>query len=350
MDVKKQWAIAPIACVVLLAAAATVRAATITGTAGNDTLRGGGKSDKLSGKGGNDKLYGLGGNDRLLGGGGNDLLVGGPGADRLSCGAGRDTARGDANDTISSDCETKLGLPKVTISIADTGGPEGDSGASTLSFLLTLSVASAKGVSVEYATADGTATAPSDYASAAGTVTFAPGQKSKSVAVSVVGDLAIEQDETFTVTLSDPLNANIASGTGTGTIRNDDTVVPVTVGTYKGLLEGNFIFFDVNSDRTVSGLRSNYIREDCNGNLYVYGTVSWGSSHRPIAADGTFAFGGTSNGTVGGNPATFTNAVTGRFDGTNATGTYTASAEFDYQGTHYSCSSGTKTWTAALQT
>ena len=76
---------------------------------------------------------------------------------------------------------------------------------------------------------------------------------------------------------------------------------------------------------TVSGFRSNYIREDCNGNLYVYGTVSWGPTHRPIAADATFAFGGTSSGTVGGNPATFTDAVTGRFDGTNATGTYTAS-------------------------
>jgi hypothetical protein len=350
MDVKKRWAIAPIACVALLAAAATVGAATITGTAGNDTLRGGAKSDRLSGKGGNDKLYGLGGNDVLVGGGGNDLLVGGPGADKLSCGAGRDTARGDASDTIASDCETTLGLPKVTISIADAGGLEGNAGTSTLSFLLTLSVASTKGVSVQYATANGTATAPIDYASAGGTVTFAPGQKSKLVAVTVVGDLAIEQDETFTVTLSNPLNANIASGTATGTIRNDDTSVPVTVGTYKGLLEGNFIFFDVNSDRTVSGFRSNYIREDCNGNLYIYGTVSWGSSHRPIAADGTFAFGGTSNGTVGGNPATFTNAVTGRFDGTNATGTYTASAEFDYQGTHYRCTSGTKPWTAALQT
>ena len=351
MDLKRRSTIVTsVVCVALLVATATVGAATINGTARNDTLRGGAKADKLSGKGGNDKLYGLGGSDVLVGGAGNDLLVGGPGADRLSCGAGRDTARGDANDTIANDCETVLGLPKASISISDTGGPEGNSGTSPLSFLLTLSAASAKSVSVQYATANGTATAPSDYASAAGTVTFAPGQKAKPIAVDVVGDLAIEQDETFTVTLSNPLNASIASGTATGTIRNDDTSVPVMVGTYKGLLEGNFIFFDVNSDRTVSGFRSNYIREDCNGNLYIYGTVSWGSSHRPIAADGTFAFGGTSSGTIGGNPATFTNAVTGRFDGPNATGTYTASAEFDYQGTHYRCTSGTKPWTAALQT
>ena len=280
---------------------------------------------------------------------GNDLLVGGPGADKLSCGAGQDTAKGDAKDKIASDCETVLGLPKVTISIADARAPEGNSGSSTLSFALSLSVASTKPVSVQYATANGTATAPSDYASAGGTVTFAPGQRSQSVAVNVVSDLAIEQDETFTVTLSNALNATIANGTATGTITNDDMPSRSRSAPTEGLLDGNFIFFDVNSDRTVSGFRSNYIREDCNGNLYIYGTVSWGPTHRPISADATFAFGGTSSGTVGGNPATFTDAVTGRSTGTTRPGTYTASSEFDYQGTHYSCSSGTKPWTASLQ-
>jgi Calx-beta domain/RTX calcium-binding nonapeptide repeat (4 copies) len=346
---KRSILAASLVCVALLVATATVGAATIKGTAGNDTLRGGAAADKLDGKGGNDKLYGAAGNDVLIGGAGNDLLVGGPGADKLACGAGRDTARGDGKDKIANDCETVLGLPKVTISIADASAPEGNSGSSTLSFALSLSVASTQPVSVQYATANGTATAPSDYTSGGGTITFAPGQRSQSVAVNVVSDLAIEQDETFIVTLSNALNATIASGTATGTITNDDTAVPVTVGTYKGLLDGNFVFFDVNSDRTVSGFRSNYIREDCNGNLYIYGTVSWGSTHRPISADGTFAFGGTATGTVGGNPATFTDAVTGRFDGNNATGTYTASSEFDYEGTHYKCSSGAKTWTASLQ-
>jgi Calx-beta domain/RTX calcium-binding nonapeptide repeat (4 copies) len=352
MNAKRRSALtASIACVALLAVTATVGAATITGTGGNDTLRGGARADKLNGKGGNDKLFGAGGNDVLAGGGGNDLLVGGPGADRLLCGAGSDIARGDANDAIAADCEKVLGVPKVTISIADATAAEGNSGTTTLSFSVSLAAASSKPVSVQFATADGTATAPADYAAASGTLTFAPGQKTKAIAVGVVADLAIEQDETFSMRLSNPVNASIANGAASGLITNDDTSVPVTVGTYRGLLEGNFIFFDVNSDRTISGFRSNYIREDCNGNLYVYGTVSWGPSHRPIAADGTFAFGGTSNGTIGGtDPATFTNAVTGRFDGTNAIGTYTASAEFDYQGTHYRCTSGTKPWSASLQT
>jgi RTX calcium-binding nonapeptide repeat (4 copies) len=112
MNMKRRSTItAAVVCIGLLVATATVGAATINGTAGNDTLRGGAKADKLNGKAGNDKLYGGGGNDLLTGGAGNDLLVGGPGADRLSCGAGQDTARGDASDKISSDCEIVKGLP-----------------------------------------------------------------------------------------------------------------------------------------------------------------------------------------------------------------------------------------------
>jgi hypothetical protein len=93
-----------------LVVAATVSAATIIGTAGNDTLRGGPAADRLNGRGGNDKLYGAAGNDVLTGGPGKDMLVGGPGADRLLCGAGRDTARGDARDKIAADCEIVKGV------------------------------------------------------------------------------------------------------------------------------------------------------------------------------------------------------------------------------------------------
>ena len=65
---------------------------------------------------------------------------------------------------------------------------------------------------------------------------------------------------------------------------------PVTPGNYQGLLEGNFVFFTVMPDRTITGFRSNYLREDCNEGVYVYGTVDWGSTRYPIAADGSFAF------------------------------------------------------------
>jgi hypothetical protein len=121
-----------------------------------------------------------------------------------------------------------------------------------------------------------------------------------------------------------------------------------TPGNYKGLVDGNFVFFEILPDRTVTGFRSNYLREDCNDNVYVYGTLDWGDSRFPIAADGTFSVSSKGTGTVDDNPASFTDAVTGRVDGTTVTGTVTGTVEFDDR-QHYSCSSGVKTYTATLQ-
>jgi hypothetical protein len=81
-------------------------------------------------------------------------------------------------------------------------------------------------VTVKYATANGTAAAGSDYTAASGTLTFAAGQLSKTVHVSVKGDAAVEADETFKVLLSSAGNATISDGTGLGTIRNDDVSLP----------------------------------------------------------------------------------------------------------------------------
>lgn len=113
-------------------------------------------------------------------------------------------------------------------------------------------------------------------------------------------------------------------------------------------MDGNFVFFTINADRTISNFRSNYIREDCDQGGYVYGTVDWGDGRHPIANDGTFSFSDDYEGTVEGAPAKFADAVTGRIDGTNVTGTYRASAQFTYQGTAYTCSSGERTWSAAI--
>ncbi len=104
----------------------------------------------------------------------------------------------------------------------------------------------------------------------------------------------------------------------------------------------------VTPDRMITGFRSNYIREDCDQGGYVYGTVDWGSARFRIADDGTFSFGGTTQGTVDDQPATFADEVTGRFDGTTASGTVLLTSEFDYEGTHYKCSSGRLPWTASL--
>ncbi|MCM3871930.1 MAG: DUF4214 domain-containing protein [Pyrinomonadaceae bacterium] len=109
-----------------------------------------------------------------------------------------------------------------TISINDVSLMEGNAGAKTFTFTVMLSGASTQTVSVTYATADGTATAPIDYSATGNTLTYTAGQTSKTVNVFVNGDPGGEPDETFFVNLTNPTNAPIADGQGLGTILNDD--------------------------------------------------------------------------------------------------------------------------------
>src|SRR6185295_6298367 len=78
-------------------------------------------------------------------------------------------------------------------------------------FTVTLSAASGKTVSVSYATADGTAIAGTDYNAASGVLTFNPGQTTQTINVQAKGDTLDELDETFTLTLSNPINATITT-------------------------------------------------------------------------------------------------------------------------------------------
>jgi hypothetical protein len=113
------------------------------------------------------------------------------------------------------------------LSINDVTVLEGNSGTSNAVFTVSLSAASATAVTVDFATADGTAVTPSDYTSASGTLTFAPGETTKMITVLVNGDTLVEPDETFFVNLSNALGATIADGQGMGTIVNDDLPPPV---------------------------------------------------------------------------------------------------------------------------
>ena len=61
------------------------------------------------------------------------------------------------------------------------------------------------------------------------TLTFAPGETSKTVDVNVVDDALIEANETFTVGLSNPTNATLGTAVGTGTINNDELPPLVSV-------------------------------------------------------------------------------------------------------------------------
>jgi hypothetical protein len=100
---------------------------------------------------------------------------------------------------------------------------EGQSGQTSLVFFqVRLSTQSANQVTVQYKTSDGTATATEDYQPVFGTLLFAPGQRYKTVAVSIIGDNAIEDHETFYLDLSNPTNASIANARGVAFIINDD--------------------------------------------------------------------------------------------------------------------------------
>ena len=92
----------------------------------------------------------------------------------------------------------------------------------TLAFAVTLSRAPSGTVTVDYATADGTATAGSDYTATSGTLTFAAGETEKTVSVPVLDDAHDEGSETLTLTLSTAAGAYLADGTAIGTITNSD--------------------------------------------------------------------------------------------------------------------------------
>src|SRR4051812_28964445 len=89
---------------------------------------------------------------------------------------------------------------------------------------------------VHYQTANGSATAGSDYAASSGDVTFAAGQTSKTVTVAVTGDRVAEQTEAFFVNLSAPTNAAIADGQGVGIVLDNEPRISVNNVTK---LEGN---------------------------------------------------------------------------------------------------------------
>ena len=109
-----------------------------------------------------------------------------------------------------------------TISLTDVALEEGNIGSSQFTFTAQLSSASSLPVSVDYATANGAATLNQDYLPATGQLNFAAGETVKTIAVTVLGDLTVELNETFFVNLANPANATFGDNQGLGTIIDDD--------------------------------------------------------------------------------------------------------------------------------
>jgi hypothetical protein len=118
------------------------------------------------------------------------------------------------------------GVPAVSIS--DVMVTEGNIGSVNATFTVSLSAAYGQPVTVAYATANGTATAGSDYLAVAGTLIFAPGETSKTVTVLVKGDRLFEPHETFFVSLSGATGAIIVDRQAVGTILDDEPRISIT--------------------------------------------------------------------------------------------------------------------------
>jgi chitinase len=143
----------------------------------------------------------------------------------LTSATGATLATPQAVGTIQNDDQPP---PLPTLSIGNASVTEGNSGTVNVAFVVTLSQAAASPVTVQYATANGTAVAGSDYNATSGTLTFAAGETSKTITVAVRGDTAVEGAETFRVLLSNPSGATLANGTGTGTIVDNDQPPPTS--------------------------------------------------------------------------------------------------------------------------
>jgi hypothetical protein len=124
------------------------------------------------------------------------------------------------------------------LAVGDVSVTEGNSGTKQAVFSVRLSPASAQGVTVAYATTNGTATAGSDYLVKSGTLTFVAADTVETFGVTINGDLTAEANETFAVNLSSAINATIADAQGIGTITNDDGTAKVVADNLIG--EGRF--------------------------------------------------------------------------------------------------------------
>jgi hypothetical protein len=139
--------------------------------------------------------------------------------------------RGTAVGTVKDDD----GPPSASIEPVTV--TEGATSLADAPMALRLSGPSGKTVTVAYATGDGTATAPGDYGPAQGVVIIPPGETQATIHLAVRGDTAVEPEESFSVTLSAPVNATLGTESADVTISDDEPLVVKVVS--PSVTEGN---------------------------------------------------------------------------------------------------------------
>ncbi len=179
--------------------------------------------------------------------------------------------------------------PAPSISIADVSLAEG-SGTKTVNLAVALSAASDKTITVNYATGPGSATVGTEYTAENGTLTFAPGQKNKTISILTKGDVADEPNETFVVNLSSPANATIADAQAVVTILDDDDATPGIQASISNatVTEGNAGTQNVLLTVTLSGLPTQTVKV---GFATAPNTASAGSDYTTKTGMLTFSAG-----------------------------------------------------------
>ena len=134
----------------------------------------------------------------------------------------------DNEETAQSDSQASAA--PVSITVQDARATEGVD--EIISFEVTLTAAASEPVTVDWSTADGTATAGEDYVASSGRLTFAAGETARTIAVSVLDDAHDEGEETFALRLSDAAGAELADAEATGTIANSDPMPRAWLGRF----------------------------------------------------------------------------------------------------------------------
>jgi hypothetical protein len=154
--------------------------------------------------------------------------VGGP-ADNVEITAAQGTA------TITDNDNYQISVDDVTV----------DESGATATFTVSLDQAGDVDVSLDYATTDGSAVQPGDYTATSGTLTILAVSNSGTISVPILEDALVENDETFTVTLSNVVGPGVlADATGIGTITDNDQY-SIAIANAPDVVEGNQSLFAV---------------------------------------------------------------------------------------------------------
>lgn len=187
---------------------------------------------------------------------------------------------------LSVDVKDLESVPLLKFSSATQSITEGASGTATV----TLTPASATAVTVDYATSDGTAQATADYTQTNGTLTFAPGETSKTISLATVDDAAIESAETFSVALTN-LAGTATLGTATQTVTVvDNDFANLTIADASVTEGSNLVFTVTLSPASTGTVTVDYASVDGTG---ANGALS-GTDYTSVSGTLTFAAGETS--------------------------------------------------------